>query len=107
MIRALPWLLFGLSVLAALYLFVLLLNAGVALDDARSQVARLRERNELVLSIARKEWIGKEAASVADLANEFERQGVIAKKTKDGSFEIGDLIFEIKNGVVTQVRYFD
>lgn len=107
MTRMLPWLLFGLSLLAALYLFVLLLNAGTTLDDARSEVTRLRERNELVLSITRKEWIGKEAASVADLASEFERQGVIAKKTKDGSFEIGDLIFEIKDDVVTQVRYFD
>lgn len=107
MIRMLPWFLFGLSLLAALYLCVLLMNAGVALDDARSQVARLQERNELVLSIARKDWIGKEVVRVAVLANELERQGVIVKKTKDGSFEIGDLIFEIKDGVVTQVRYFD
>jgi hypothetical protein len=32
---------------------------------------------------------------------------MIAEKAPDGSFEIGDLIFEIKDGVVTQVRYFD
>ncbi|HPN80205.1 hypothetical protein [Dokdonella sp.] len=107
MIRAIPWTLFAASILAALFLFVLLLNAGVALDDSKLEVLRLRERSELVLRITRKDWIGKEATSVADLAHEIGRQGVITKRTKDGSFEIGDLIFEIKDGVVTQVRYFD
>lgn len=107
MIRVVPWLLFGLSLFAGIYLFFLLLDAGVALDDARSQVARLRERNELMLSVARKDWIGRPAASVSDLGSEFMRPGLITKKTEDGALEIGDLVFEIKNGVVTHIRYLD
>ena len=31
----------------------------------------------------------------------------MVKRTRDGAFEIGDLIFETKDGVVTQVHYFD
>lgn len=107
MIRILPWLLFCLGLLSVLYLFARLLNAGVTLDNARSQAARLRERNELALSIVRNEFLGKEEARVASLASELERQGLIVKKVKDGSFEIGDIIFEMKDSVVTQVRYFD
>ncbi len=105
--RMLPWLLFVLSLFGNLYLFVLLLNSGAWIDDMGSEVERQRERSNLALSIIRKEWVGKEAASVATLSDEIGRQGVIAKKAPDGSFEIGDLIFEIKDGVVTQVRYFD
>lgn len=104
--RTIPWLLFGVSLFAALCSFILLLNAGAMLDDARSEVARLGERSELVLSIARKGWIGKKADAVANLASELEQKGVIAKRT-EGAFEIGQVIFEVSNGVVIEVRYFD
>jgi len=102
----LPWILFGLALLGAIYACILLLNAGSALDSARSEAARQRERSDLALSIIRKEWIGKDAEGVATLSREFEKQGVIVG-TEDGSLEIGDLIFEIKQGSVTDVRYID
>jgi hypothetical protein len=84
-----------------------LLDAGALIDGAKYRVERLRERSDLALFVIRKEWVGEEAAGVAALSHESGRQGMIAKKAPDGSFEIGDLIFEIKDGVVTQVRYFD
>lgn len=107
MIKALPWILFGLALVAALYAFALVLNAGGSLDDSRTETARLRERNNIALSIVRKEWVGKDAASVVDLSKELQRKGIMVKRTRDGAFEIGDLIFETKDGVVTQVHYFD
>lgn len=106
MIKVIPWIFFGVALAAALYLFVLLLNAGVALDNARSQVTYLRERSDLALSIVRKNWIGKDATRVADLSKELERQGVIVG-VEGNDFKVGDLIFETKGGVVTGVRYFD
>jgi hypothetical protein len=66
--RSIPWSLFGVAFLAALLSFILLLNAGSMLGDARSEVDRLRERSALTLSIARKDWIGRNANVVSDLA---------------------------------------
>lgn len=106
MIKVIPWIFFGVALAGALYLFVLLLNAGAALDNARSQVTYLRERSDLALSIVRKNWIGEDATRVADLSKELERQGVIVG-VEGNDFKIGDLIFETKGGVVTGVRYFD
>jgi hypothetical protein len=105
--RLFPWLLVCLSFLGNLYLFVLLLDAGALIDGARSSVERLRERSDLALFIVRQEWVGKEVAGVRALSDEIGRQGVIVKNLPDGSFEVGDLIFETKEGIVTQVRYFD
>ena len=107
MSRRVPWLLLGVSALVVLYLIWLLFNGGTELDDARSQVANLRGRSELALSILREDWIGKEASSVSTLSAECERRGVITSKSNDATFQIGDLIFEVKGGVVVGVRYFD
>src|SRR4051812_47273065 len=106
MMKRIPWILFGLSLVATLYLFALLLNAGSALDDARSEVARLRERSDLALAIIRKDWIGKDAASIASLSKEFEKQGVIVA-TERNSINIGPLILDTKDDAVTGVHYID
>ncbi|WP_035217160.1 hypothetical protein [Desulfobulbus elongatus] len=106
MIRALPWIFFGLALLVVLYLSVLLLNGGAALNDARSEVERLRERSNIALSIVRKDWIGKDATSVNELSREFGRQGVIVG-VEDGVFEIGDFIFETRDGLIMEVHYID
>lgn len=104
--KTLPWILFVLSLLAAIYLFVLLLNAGVALDNARSQTSFLRERSNLALLIVRKEWIGENVEHLVELYKEFERQGVVVGIEKN-NFKIGDIIFETKNNVVTELHYID
>jgi hypothetical protein len=104
--RVLPWGLIGLSAAAMLYLFVLLLNAGSALDDARSEASRLRKRSNLALAILRRDLIGKDAASIAGLSREFARQGFIVG-TEGNALKIGDLIVDTKDGAVTGVRYFD
>ena len=87
-------------------MFVLLLNAGVALDDARSQTMYLRERSDLAISIVRKDWIGKDTARVAELSKKLERQGVIVGVEGD-VFEIGDFSFRTTDGVINDVRYIE
>jgi len=105
-IKVLQWITLCLLLLSVPYFLVLLLDAGVALDDARSQVTYLRQRSDLALSIVRKDWIGKDAASIAKLSKELERQGVPVR-VEEEAYEIGDVIFQSKGGLVTEVRYFD
>ena len=106
MIKVLPWIFFGLALLVAIYLFALLLDAGVALDNSRSQTSYLRERSELALTIIRKEWIGKDAKHVAELSKKLKQQGVVVG-TEGNDYKIGDFIFETSDGVVSGVRYLD
>ncbi len=102
----LPWILCGIALVAAIYSFALLLNAGASIDDARSEVARMRERSDLALSVLRKDWIGKDVASVTNLSKDLARQGQVVKG-RAGSLEIGQLVFHTKNGVVDEIRYID
>lgn len=88
MIKALPWTFFSIALLGAIYLFALLLDAGMELDNARSQTTYLQERSNLALTIVRKEWIGKDMASVVELSKELGRQGVIVDSESGGTFGI-------------------
>ncbi|MHC1697952.1 MAG: hypothetical protein AB9919_07870 [Geobacteraceae bacterium] len=106
MIKILPWILFGLTSLASIYLFMLLLNGGVALDNARSEVTRLQERSNLALSIVRKNLLGKKSAILNDLSRELKQQGVIVGVEGD-TFKVGDFIFETNNSLITEVHYID
>ncbi|MCP5442307.1 MAG: hypothetical protein H6968_04680 [Chromatiaceae bacterium] len=101
-----PWSLFGTAFLAAVYIFVLLLDAGASLSNARSETERIRDRSDLVLSILRRDWLGKKAASVTELSEALHQKGVITGN-ENGLLEIGDLIFETKDGFVTDIRYID
>lgn len=105
MANKLSWILFALAAVATLSLCVLWLDLAITLDDARSETKRIRERSELALSVIQSDWVGREAAKVTALSDRFEKQGVITG-TEDGAVEIGDLIFEVREGVVTGVRYF-
>ena len=104
--KALPWIFFGFALTAILVLFVLLLNGGSALDDARSEVKRLRLRSDLALMVVRKDWIGRDKASVVALSKTLERQSMIVGVEGD-SFKIGDFIFKTRGGLVTEVHYMD
>ena len=106
MIKSAPWILAVLSLLIAIYLFILLLNAGKALDNSRTEVMRLSERSDLALSIIRKEWIGRGVPEVSKLQNEAENKGITTGVEKN-TFELGDVIFETESGSVTEVRYID
>ena len=106
MTKRLPWILLAVLFVAVLYLLALLLNAASALDDARSEVMRLRERSDLALAVVRRDWLGRDVASLTDLSRVLEKSGVIVG-TEGASVEIGDFIFETKDGLVTVVRYID
>ncbi|SEK65077.1 hypothetical protein SAMN05428989_0537 [Pseudoxanthomonas sp. GM95] len=104
--KKLPWALLAISAAFNLYLIYLLLDSSLSLDDSRSSITFLEERGELTREILKKYWVGKPADEVGLLAEEMSPKGVVCKKTEEGSFEIGELKFVIKNGVVAKVEYF-
>lgn len=90
----------------AAHKFTLLLDNGVALDDARSEMERQRDRSNHALMIIKAEWIGRSFVDVIELSDKFKRKGSIIKINED-NIEIEDMIFNIKDGVVIDVKYFD
>ncbi len=90
----------------AAYKFALLLDSGIALDDARSEVDRQRDRANRILIIVKRDWAGRPVGDVVKLSDEFHDKGVIVKVQKD-RVEIEDVVFEIENGSVVDVHYFD
>lgn len=106
MMKKIPWILFGMSLLVGICLLGLLLNGGVALDDARSEVIRLRERNNLALSIVRNDWLGQNKASIVNLSRELKKKGVNVG-FEDNNLKIGDFIFVMKDDSVINVNYID
>lgn len=89
--------------------FLLLLDSGTALDDARSEVARQRERSNQSISIIRSDWVGRPSHEVELLSKSMSDLGVlVGKDDEDVEIgEIGEMIFELKQGAVTNVRYMD
>ena len=65
-----------------------------------------RQRSELALLVIRREWIGRPADTLMRLAKEIEQKGTTVV-ARDGMFEMGDLVFELRAGVVANVRYID
>jgi hypothetical protein len=102
--KALPWILFSLTLVMSLYFFVLLLNAGSAISDARSEESYHKKNRDFVLKILRKDWIGRSKSEVNDLANEFKDQGEIVKLSGD-TFMVGGVVFETRDGIVKEVRF--
>lgn len=101
-----PWVLFGGALVACLLLALKLLDAGLILDNARTQSDLYRARTDLALRLIQKEWIGRPTASVNELAEELRRSGT--NVGRDGAtVEIGDLRFETDGGKVTAVRFLD
>jgi len=106
MIKWLPWILFGATLVALVYSFVLLLNAGSELGDARSEAERLRARSDLALLIIRADWLGRSADDVVRLSEKASQEEVLTGVNRN-LHEIGDLVFETRSGVVKDVRYID
>jgi hypothetical protein len=101
-----PWTLFGAALVTCALLLFKLLDAGIVLDNARSQADRYRTRADLSLRLIQKEWIGRTAERVGELSKELQQSGTTVG-TEGSSLEIGDLVFETKEGRVTAVRYLD
>lgn len=96
----------ALSLGANLYLFLLLLDAGIQLDNARSVVDILWERRQLALELINREWVGRSVNELEELASELEEDGILVGHDKDGR-EIGDFMFSVEGGIVTEVRDLD
>jgi hypothetical protein len=106
MIRKILWVTIALSAATNVYLALLLLNGGFELDDARSVAEQLLKRREVVLEILKRDWVGRPVASVDKLAADLKRKGVVVG-VEGKEREIGDFLFEIKDGIVIDVRDLD
>lgn len=104
--RKVLWIVLAVSLIVNLVFSALLLDAGIMLDNARSQVDLLWERREQALEIMRRDWLGRSADEVDSLARDLEAQG-IPIGTEGDTREIGDFLFEIKDGLVTHIRDLD
>lgn len=96
----------ALSLLANVYLAVLLLSAGVSVDHAQSSSVHLWNRRAEALQILNREWAGRPLDEVLALATEMEEAGMMVKRHEE-TIEIGDFDFEIAEGVVKAVRDVD
>lgn len=101
-----PWIISIVTTAGFGWALFLLLDSGIALDDARSEVARQRERSNQSISIICSDWVGRPSQEVELLSKLMSDQGVLVGKD-DEDVEIGDVIFELKQGTVTNVRYID
>lgn len=90
----------------AAYKFSLLLDGGIALDDARSEVDRQRNRSNRMLMVVKRDWIGRSVGEVLVLSDEFHDRGAVVKAHED-RIEIEDVVFEIENDSVMDVNFFD
>lgn len=104
--RKFLWLGLVLSLVGNVYLIMLLVDAGIVLDNAKSEVDLLWNRRELALEIIRLEWVGRPTSELDKLAGELKGDGVLVGLDGD-SREIGDFIFDVEDGVVTDVRDLD
>jgi len=91
---------------AIVYLTVLLVNAGKIADDARSETDLLWERRNVALKIISHDWVGRPASELDALAIELKANGVIVD-TEEDAREIGDFVFKVEDGIVTEVYDFD
>ena len=90
----------------AAYRFTLLLDDGMALNDARSEVERQRDRGDRALMIIKRDWVGRSLGDVLELSNELHDGGAIVKVYAN-YVEIDDLIFDVDRDIVVDLRYFD
>jgi hypothetical protein len=104
--KRLVWLALLFSVAGNAYLFYLLVDAGVSLDDARSEVDVLWNRRKETLKILQHDWVGKSVDELSDLEREAEAAG-IPLGTEGENREVGDFIFYVERGTVVDVRDLD
>jgi hypothetical protein len=97
----------AISLVANVYLIAKWLDAGIMLDNSQNEMSRQRARSELSLAIIKTAWIGKRSDAFSLLSKELEgKTGAIAGIEGD-AIELGDLVFETKDGVITDVHYID
>ena len=104
--KSLPWVLAGVSTSLSIALLLLLLNAAIELDNARTQARFLEHRSEVAILLVRAGWIGDKARDLEFLGERIRSKGVGGQVRRSG-IEIGDFVFESSEGLVSDVFYFD
>lgn len=100
------WLGLAVSLIGNAWLFLLLVDAGILIDNAQSTTENLWERRQLAIEIMKRDWLGRPVSALEDLARDLKADGVIVK-TRGQTHEIGSFLFDVEGGVVIDVRDFD
>jgi hypothetical protein len=95
------------SLVANIYLLAKFFDAGIMVDNSRSEAKRQRERSEVSLALVNRAWIGKRSDEIADVSKELGDKFGLILGTEGDAIEVGDLVFETKDGVITEVHYID
>lgn len=101
------WALLATSLVANVYLFAKLFDAGIMLDNSQSEMKRQRARSELSLAVINEAWIGKRSDAFFLLSKELEEKTGAIAGIEGNAIELGDLVIETKTGVITEVHYID
>jgi hypothetical protein len=96
----------ALSLVGNVYLILRLVDAGIVLDNATSEVDLLWKRRQVALEIISRGWVGRPVGELDEVAGDLNDDGVLVGHDGDAR-EIGDFIFEVENGLVTDVRDLD
>ena len=91
---------------AAVYFFVLLIDAGISLDGARARTDQLQERGKVSLVLVKHGWVGGSRANLLNMTKCLEKYGVIVMNHPE-AVEVGEIVFSISDDEVVDVRYMD
>jgi hypothetical protein len=81
-----------------------MLDRAAAADDAYSEVDHLGQRAALALEVLNRDWIGRPAADLEELARRMDGDGALVKQ-HDDVVEIDDLVFRTRDGRVVRVEF--
>lgn len=101
------WFAFSISLAANVFLLAKWLDAGVVVDHLRSEASRQRARSELSLVLVSRAWVGRSSGDLTVLSSDINREAGAGMSFEGDAVELGDLVFEVKSGVITEVRYID
>lgn len=98
--------LIALLLIVAISSFLLLINAGLELDNARSETSRQRDRSNISLLIINSYWKGKDQSELDKIIPIVQQPGMVIEKETE-LVQIGDLLFHLRNGKIYDVIYLD
>lgn len=104
--RYVPWLLFCAASLLAVYLFVKLVDVGLSVDGARTGEQGARNQSNVAVAFVRAKWLGASREELLEVAKELEAKGEIVKNYEE-TVEVGEMTFAIRDGKVSEVKYFN
>lgn len=104
--KKIPWVIAIFFFFLSSYFFILLVNAGAHIDDVVSENSRLRERSLVALSVIHKVFVNKKFSEISNFLDDYDNKD-IDTSTESVTYEMGEIIFKLKNGIIVDIIYID